>query len=38
MDAEGLAAYTEGLYLTEDELLSYLEEAMQAIDPAVEAE
>ena len=38
VDAEGLAAYTEGLYLTEDELLSYLEEAMQAIDPAVEAE
>ena len=38
VDAEGLATYTEGLYLTEDELLSYLEEAMQAIDPAVEAE
>ena len=38
VDAEGLAAYTEGLYLTEDELLGYLEEVMQAIDPAVEAE
>ena len=38
VDAEGLATYTEGLYLTEDELLSYLEEAMHAIDPAVEAE
>ena len=33
VDAEGLATYTEGLYLTEDELLSYLEEVMQAIDP-----
>ena len=33
VDAEGLAAYTEGLYLTEDELLGYLEEVMQAIDP-----
>lgn len=33
VDAEGLAAYTEGLYLTEDELLSCLEEVMQAIDP-----
>ena len=38
VDAEGLAAYTEGLYLTEDELLGYLEEAVQAIDPAAEAE
>ena len=38
VDAEGLAAYTEGLYLTEDELLGYLEEVMQAIDPAAEAE
>ena len=38
VDAEGLATYTEGLYLTEDELLGYLEEVMQAIDPAVEAE
>ena len=33
VDAEGLATYTEGLYLTEDELLSCLEEVMQAIDP-----
>ena len=38
VDAEGLAAYTKGLYLTEDELLGYLEEVMQAIDPAAEAE
>ena len=33
VDAESLATYTEGLYLTEDELLSCLEEVMQAIDP-----
>ena len=31
MDEEGLAAYTDGLYLSTEELLSYLEQALQAI-------
>ena len=31
VDEEGLAAYTDGLYLSTEELLSYLEQALQAI-------
>ena len=38
VDAEGLAAYTEGLYLSEEELLDYLEQAMQAVFSATAAE
>ncbi len=38
VDAEGLTAYTDELYLSEEELLSYLEQAMQAVYPAAEAE
>ena len=38
LDEEGLAAYTEGLYLTEEELLAYLETAMTAVFPAEAAE
>ena len=38
VDAEGLAAYTEGLYLSEEELLDYLAQAMQAVFSAAAAE
>ena len=38
VDAEGLAAYTEGLYLSEEELLDYLAQAMQAVFSATAAE
>ena len=38
VDAEGLAAYTESIYLSEEELLAYLEQAMQAVFPAADAE
>ena len=38
VDAEGLAAYTEGLYLSDEDLLAYLEQAMQAVDPDEAAE
>ena len=38
VDAEGLAAYTESIYLSEEELLAYLEQAMQAVYPAADAE
>lgn len=38
VDAEGLTAYTDALYLSEEEMLSYLEQAMQAVYPAAEAE
>ena len=39
VDAEGpLAAYTESIYLSEEELLAYLEQAMQTVFPAADAE
>ena len=34
LDEEGLAAYTEGLYLSEEELLDYLRELIPAVFPA----
>ena len=34
VDAEGLTAYTDELYLSEEELLSYLEQVVQAVYPA----